>query len=115
MIDWTSIRELARRFDKTGDDVVALQKTSTSLSSTSGLVGGDEEGRAFAEWYSDGYDSLVDAMRRIADKNFTWAAGLRDFDKLWDFVEQEIIKTLPVIPDTPDAPIPKAPPRREGA
>ncbi|MDP4506832.1 hypothetical protein OHA25_42030 [Nonomuraea sp. NBC_00507] len=115
LIDWTSIRELARLFDKTGDDVVARQRASTSLAGTSGLVGGDDDGRRFAEWYADGYDSLTGALRRIADKNFTWAGNLRDFDKMWDYLEQQIINTLPKIPDIPDAPIPQAPPRKEGA
>jgi hypothetical protein len=114
-IDWTSIRELARLFDRTGDDVVALQRASTSLAGTSGLVGGDDQGREFAEWYADGYDSLTDAMRLIADKNFAWARNLRDFDALWDWLEHEIVKSLPEIPDIPDAPIPQAPPREVGA
>ncbi|GAA4918677.1 hypothetical protein HD597_005879 [Nonomuraea thailandensis] len=115
LIDWTSIRRLARRFDRTGDDVTALLRASSPLATTSGLVGGDEEGRAFAEWYADGYDSLADAMRRIADKSFTSAAGLRDFDALWDYLELHIISTLPAIPDLPGPPVPEAPPRQEGA
>ncbi|MFG1704336.1 hypothetical protein ACFLIM_14185 [Nonomuraea sp. M3C6] len=114
-IDWTSIRGLATLFDKIGDDVEALRRSSTSMGTTSSLVGDDEDGRAFAEWYEDGYDSLTKAMALIADKNFAWAANLRDFDKLWDFLEQRIINTLPVIPDIPEPPIPQAPPRREGA
>ncbi|MFF4615404.1 hypothetical protein [Nonomuraea jabiensis] len=114
-IDWTSIRRLAKLFDKTGDDVVALHRGSTSLATTSDLVGGDEDGRAFAEWYSDGYDSLTDAMRRIAEKNFSSAGNFRDFEKFWDFLEQQIISTLPKIPDLPAPPIPQAPPRKEGA
>ncbi|UBU17508.1 hypothetical protein [Nonomuraea gerenzanensis] len=115
LIDWTSIRRLARRFDRTGDDVVGLLRASSSLATTSDLVGGDEEGRVFAEWYADGYDSLADALRRIADKSFTSAAGLRDFDALWDYLELRIISTLPEIPDVPAPPVPQAPPRREGA
>ncbi|AQZ64323.1 unnamed protein product [[Actinomadura] parvosata subsp. kistnae] len=115
LIDWTSIRRLARLFDRTGDDVTALLRTSSPLATTSDLVGGDDEGRAFAEWYADGYDSLADALRRIADKSFTSAAGLRDFDALWDYLELQIIRTLPEIPDLPAPPIPQAPPRKEGA
>jgi hypothetical protein len=115
VIDWDSIRKLAGLFDKLGDDVVTLKRASTSLGSTSGLVGGDDDGRAFAEWYNDGYDSQAGAMTRIAEKNFTWAGNLHDFKKLWDHLEQQIIATLPEIPDLPEPPIPQAPPRKVGA
>ncbi|TYB65391.1 hypothetical protein FXF51_19435 [Nonomuraea sp. PA05] len=115
LIDWTSIRKLARLFDQTGDDVTALLRASSPLATTSDLVGGDEEGHTFAEWYADGYDSLADAMRRIAGKSFTSAAGLRDFDALWDYLELRIIATLPEIPDVPRLAVPQAPPRGEGA
>ncbi|MFC4116935.1 hypothetical protein [Nonomuraea zeae] len=115
LIDWKSIRELAVLFDRLGDDVVRRKRAATSLGSAAGLVGGDEEGRAFAEWYTDGFDSLTGAMTRIAEKNFTWAGDLRDFDKLWDHLEHKIISTLPEIPDIPAPPIPQAPPRGVGA
>ncbi|MFC5831806.1 hypothetical protein [Nonomuraea insulae] len=115
LIDWTSIRKLAGLFDQAGDDVVALQRGSASLAGTSGLVGGDDDGHAFAQWYSDGYDSLTDALTRIADKSFTSASDLRDFDAMWDYLEQRIISTLPKIPDLPAPPIPQAPPRGVGA
>ncbi|MFI7127305.1 hypothetical protein ACIBQ1_16525 [Nonomuraea sp. NPDC050153] len=114
-IEWSSIRRLATLFDKTGDDVVALYGGCTSLAGTSDLVGGDEDGRAFAEWYNDGYDSLTDALSRIAERNFSAAGDFRDFEKFWDFLEQELIATLPKIPDLPEPPIPQAPPRKEGA
>ncbi|TDC87648.1 hypothetical protein E1292_46455 [Nonomuraea deserti] len=114
-IDWRSIRELAWLFDKTGDEVVTLQRVATALAGTSGLVGGDDQGHAFAEWYADGYDSLTDAMRRIAEKSFISASGLRDFDELWDHLEQQIIRSLPEIPGLAPPPIPQAPPPREGA
>ncbi|GAA3203117.1 hypothetical protein [Nonomuraea helvata] len=110
-----SIRGLARLFDDIGDDVVALHRGSTSLATTSDLVGGDDDGRAFAEWYSDGYDSLTDAMKRIADRNFSSAGNFRDLEKLWTWLETEIINTLPSIPDVGEAPIPQAPPLKEGA
>jgi hypothetical protein len=115
LIDWKSIRELAALFDELGDDVVGLKRAAASLSGTSGLVGGDEEGRAFAEWYAEGFDSLAGSMTRIAEQNFTWAGNLRDFDKLWDYLEHKIISTLPEIPDIPEPPIPQAPPRGVGA
>ncbi|MEV4112827.1 hypothetical protein [Nonomuraea sp. NPDC049695] len=114
-IDWASIRGLARLFDDTGDDVVALHRGSTSLAATSDLVGGDDDGRAFAEWYSDGYDSLTDAMKRIADRNFSSAGNFRDLEKLWTWLETEIVNSLPSIPDVGEAPIPQAPPLKEGA
>ncbi|MEO3887756.1 hypothetical protein [Nonomuraea sp. B5E05] len=95
--------------------MVALQRGAAALAGTSGLVGGDDQGHTFAEWYADGYDSLTDAMRRIADKSFVSAAGLRDFDELWDYLEQQIIRSLPEIPDLAQPPIPQAPPPREGA
>ncbi|MEU6712081.1 hypothetical protein ABZ897_11450 [Nonomuraea sp. NPDC046802] len=95
--------------------MVERRRASTALASTSGLVGGDDDGRAFAEWYADGYDSLTATMDLIAERNFSSAAGLRNFEQLWDYLEQKIISQLPDIPDLPSAPIPQAPPPREGA
>ncbi|TDD19194.1 hypothetical protein [Nonomuraea diastatica] len=114
-IDWRSIRELAWLFDETGDEVVTLQHVATALAGTSALVGGDDQGHAFAQWYADGYDSLTDAMRLIAEKSFVSATGLRDFDELWDYLESQIIESLPEIPVLAPPPIPQAPPPKEGA
>lgn len=114
-IDWASIRELAGLFDKLGDDVVERRLNSWKLGDTSGLVGGDDEGRDFAEWYHAGYTALIHHMNAIADKNFTTAGNLRDFRKLWNYLEQDIIATLPAVLDLPDAPIPVTPPAKEGA
>ncbi|MEU7830721.1 MULTISPECIES: hypothetical protein [unclassified Nonomuraea] len=114
-IDWNSIRELAGLFDKLGDDVVERRLNSWKLGSTSGLVGGDEEGIDWAEWYHAGYAALTHHMDAIAEKNFTAAGNLRSLEKLWDYLEQDIIASLPAALDLPDAPIPVTPPAREGA
>ncbi|MEV1241931.1 hypothetical protein [Nonomuraea sp. NPDC049750] len=114
-IDWDSIRELAGLFDKLGDDVVERRLNSWKLGSTSGLVGGDEEGIDWAEWYHAGYAALTHHMDAIAEKNFTAAGNLRSLKKLWDYLEQDIIASLPTALDLPDAPIPVTPPAKEGA
>ncbi|NBE94803.1 hypothetical protein, partial [Nonomuraea sp. K271] len=114
-IEWRSIRELAWLFDKTGDDVVMLQRVASDLAGTSGLVGDDEQGHAFAAWYADSYEWLTESMRRVADKSFISATGLRDFEQLWEYLEGEIIRSLPPIPDLASPPIPQPPPPMEGA
>lgn len=114
-IDWMSIRELARLFDKAGDDLVAAHRLAGPLGGTSSLVGDDEDGRAWAGWYVDGYDGLVRSMNRLAEASFTAAATARDFEVLWDVLEQKIISSLPVIPDLSEPPIPGPPPHQEGA
>ncbi|WP_220449224.1 hypothetical protein, partial [Nonomuraea mesophila] len=114
-IDWLSIRELAWLFDKTGDDVVMLQRVASDMAGTSGLVGDDEQGHMFAAWYADSYEWLTDSMRAIADKSFISATGLRDFEQFWEYLEMEILRSLPDIPDLVQPPIPQPPPPREGA
>jgi hypothetical protein len=115
LIDWQSIRELARLFDGSGDDVVEYRRTASPMGGTSSLVGDDGEGIEFAKWYVDGYDKLTDGMNGIADKSFTAATDVRDMQKMWDILEQAIIADLPAIPDLGPPPIPPDPPHREGA
>ncbi|MFG3442113.1 hypothetical protein ACGF0J_33130 [Nonomuraea sp. NPDC047897] len=114
-VDWASVRELARLFDKAGDDVVRALRLAGPLGGTSSLVGDDEDGRAFAEWYVRGYDELTGSMNRVADTSFTAATTARDFEMLWDLLEQKIIASLPEIPDLSEPPIPPPPPHQEGA
>ncbi|WP_144069988.1 hypothetical protein [Nonomuraea indica] len=114
-IDWTAVRELARLFDRAGDDVVRAHRLAGPLGGTSSLVGDDEDGRAFAAWYVRGYDELTASLTRVADASFTAATTARDFETLWDLLEQKIIASLPAIPDVPEPPIPPAPPHQIGA
>ncbi|GLW12660.1 hypothetical protein Misp01_77880 [Microtetraspora sp. NBRC 13810] len=114
-LNWESIRELATLFDRLGDDVVALQVRATSLASTSELGLEDEQGTEFARWYRTNYTSLTGDMTGLAESNFAMVGRLGDFEKAWQYLEQEIIKSMPTFADVSEPPIPPVPARRTGA
>ncbi|WP_406317350.1 hypothetical protein OHA77_08890 [Streptosporangium sp. NBC_01639] len=115
VIDWTSIRKLARLFDQTGDAIALESAVAMDLASTRGLVGDDEDGVAFAEWYGEGFHALTSAINDMAEVSFSVAGGLRDFRKLWDMLEENIITSLPSIAELSSPPIPESPPAKTGA
>lgn len=85
------------------------------LASTRGLVGDDEDGVAFAEWYGEGFHALSAAISDMAEVSFSVAGGLHDFRELWDVLEGDIIASLPSIAELSSPPIPESPPAKTGA
>jgi hypothetical protein len=91
-----------------GDRAEERSKAAAALSSVSGMVGGDQEGRTFARWYQQSFLALTNTVAAIAHGNFATAADIRDFEKAWDLLEKNIISTLPTLSDVdvPRAPTP---------
>jgi hypothetical protein len=114
-IDWTSIRALATMFDEIGDDIERKITTAVDLAGTGSLVGDDDDGVAFAEWYAEGFHAQLVAIRNMSGLSFSVAAGVHDFEKFWDMLEENIVTSLPVITNLSKPPIPELPPAKTGA